>query len=174
MQKQRSHFRQLNHCYRQQSTSRATSVLKPYPFSESAAQSERRSAVGSWALQHPIIPDKTMEKTSIILCRTMTALFLIWAASQAGVRAELVSVNSITNNAKTIGVLFDPPVTPPSATVSTGCLSEMAWVKLQGQRVPARARVTARRLPMAMASPGLRASAALKWASASSSRFWRR
>ncbi len=50
------------------------------------------------------------------LYQNLAIVLLGLAAGRMVSRAELVSVNSITNNAKTIGVFFDPPVTLPSAT----------------------------------------------------------
>ena len=46
------------------------------------------------------------------LCRLLVALLL----SQIASRAQLVSVNSITNNADVVGVFFGQPLTLPSAT----------------------------------------------------------
>ncbi len=50
------------------------------------------------------------------LYRTLAVVVLTLCTRPPDARAELVSVNSITNNAGTIGVFFGVPVTLPSAT----------------------------------------------------------
>ena len=57
-----------------------------------------------------------MSLTSRTLYPTFVVALLSFFFSPLMASAEIVSVNSIINNAKTIGVYFDPPVTLPSAT----------------------------------------------------------
>lgn len=79
-----------------------------------------------------------MKTNFIVPGRALITLLLILTTTHPGARAALVSVSSITNNADTIGVLFDPPVTLPSATnpasytvlVNTGAIS-VASVSLE-------------------------------------------
>ncbi len=79
-----------------------------------------------------------MSLTPRTLYPTFAVALLSFFVSQLVACAELVSINSITNNAKTIGVFFDPPVTLPSATnpanytvfAKTGAVS-VASVSLQ-------------------------------------------
>lgn len=56
-------------------------------------------------------------KNSTTLCRALILCSLLkLALSPLTAGAALVSANSITNNANTVGLLFDPPLTLPSAT----------------------------------------------------------
>ena len=79
-----------------------------------------------------------MSLTPRTLYPTCAVALLSFFVSQLVACAELVSINSIINNTKTIGVLFDPPVTLPSATnpanytvfAKTGAVS-VASVSLQ-------------------------------------------
>ena len=81
---------------------------------------------------------KTLMKIRTGILRRVAALTLVGLASQMICRAELVSVNSITNSATTIGLFFDPAVTTSSATnpanytvfMKTGAVS-IASVTLQ-------------------------------------------
>lgn len=57
-----------------------------------------------------------MKTNTGILSRIAVVTVMFLAASLTICRAELVSVNTITNNANMIGVFFAPPVTLPSAT----------------------------------------------------------
>ena len=55
-------------------------------------------------------------KIRTVILRRFVALALVGLASQVICRAELKTVNTITNDASTIGLFFDPPLTLPSAT----------------------------------------------------------
>ena len=78
------------------------------------------------------------------LYRLLALLGLGLSVGPQSARAELVSVNSITNSATTIGVYFDPPVTSFSATnlanytvlMNTGAVSVVdATLQTNGQFV---------------------------------------
>lgn len=78
------------------------------------------------------------------LYQIMAVVCLSLTAGQTDARAELVSVNTITNNANTIGVFFNPAVTLPSATnpanytvfTKTGAVSVLSVsLKTNGQFV---------------------------------------
>ena len=59
---------------------------------------------------------KTLMKIRTEILRRFAVLTLVGLATQVACRAELKTINTITNNANIIGLFFDPAITLPSAT----------------------------------------------------------